>query len=92
LQAESIVLRNFARAYKSAAGYLDLAANAHGAEKGFLVRRAWGRVQSTRPQVVDVGPGGGAAVNLLAAQLAQDPNECGTVHLTLIEAPRPTPT
>jgi hypothetical protein len=87
LQAESIVLRNFARAYKSAAGYLDLAANAHGAEKGFLVRRALGRVQSTRPQVVEVGPGGGAAVSFLAAQLAQDPNECGTVHLTLIEAP-----
>jgi hypothetical protein len=80
-------LRNSARAHKSAAGYLDLAANAHGAEKGFLVRRALGRVQSTRPKVVEVGPGGGAAVSFLAAQLARDPTEGGTVHLTLIEAP-----
>ncbi len=87
MQADSIALRNFAGEHKSAAGYLDLAANAHGAEKGFLVRRALGRVQSTRPQVVEVGPGGGAAVSFLAAQLAHDPDESRTVHLTLIEAP-----
>ncbi len=86
MQADSIGLRNFAREHKSAAGYLDLAANAHGAEKGFLVHRALGRVQSTRPQVVEVGPGGGAAVSFLAAQLAQDPDQSRTVHLTLIEA------
>ncbi|MGH3811167.1 MAG: hypothetical protein ACRDUV_01770, partial [Pseudonocardiaceae bacterium] len=78
MQADSIGLRNFAREHKSAAGYLDLAANAHGAEKGFLVHRALGRVQSTRPQVVEVGPGGGAAVSFLAAQLAQDPDQSRT--------------
>ncbi len=80
-------LRSFARAHKSAAGYLDLPANARGAEKGFLVRHALGRVQSTRPKAVEVGPDGGAAVNLLAVQLARDPNERVTVHLTLIKAP-----
>lgn len=79
--------RNFVREHKSAAAYLDLAANSHGAEKGFLVRRALDRVRTGRPQVVEVGPGGGAAVSFLATQLEQDPDEGRTVHLTLIEAP-----
>lgn len=77
-------LRNFATSYKSAAGYLDLAANTHGAEKGFLVRRAIRRIQNTRPHVVEIGPGGCAAVSFLASQLA---GEDRAVQLTLIEAP-----
>ncbi|MGH3857224.1 MAG: hypothetical protein ACRDR6_27825 [Pseudonocardiaceae bacterium] len=80
-------LRNFAREYKSDAGYLDVAVNTHGSEKGFLVHRALGRVQHADPRVVEVGPGGGAAVAFLAAQLARDPDPAREVHLTLIEAP-----
>jgi hypothetical protein len=80
-------LPNFAREHKSAARYLDLAANAHGAEKGFLMHRALGRIQDTRPRVVEVGPGGGAAVSFLAAALARDVHESRAVDLTLIEAP-----
>ena len=90
-EAQSAGLRNFAREHKSHASYLDVAANTHGAEKGFLVHRALRRIQQTRPQVVEVGPGGGAAVTYLAAQLAGDRNldsgPARDVHLTLIEAP-----
>lgn len=80
-------VHNFAREHKSSATYLDLAANAHGAEKGFLVHRALGRIQHSDPQVVEVGPGGGAAVRFLASQLASQARQSRTVHLTLIEAP-----
>ncbi|MGH4019966.1 MAG: hypothetical protein ACRDT0_12150 [Pseudonocardiaceae bacterium] len=84
-------LRNFAREHKSDAGYLDVAANTHGAEKGLLVYRALGRVGHAQPRVVEVGPGGGAAVSFLAAQLANDRktdlDQARTVHLTLVEAP-----
>ncbi|WP_253670726.1 hypothetical protein [Streptoalloteichus tenebrarius] len=78
---------NFAREHKSEAGYLDVAANAHGAEKGLLVHRALGRVEAARPHVVEIGPGGGAAVDHLAAQLAAEPHQDRGVRLTLIEAP-----
>ncbi|MFC7328812.1 hypothetical protein [Marinactinospora rubrisoli] len=77
----------FACEYKSAAAYLDLAANAHGAEKGHLVHRALERIPHDAPQVVEVGPGGGAAISFLAAQLARDRAPGRSVHLTLIEAP-----
>lgn len=84
-------LRNFAREHKSDTGYLDVAANTHGAEKGVLVHCALGRVQHAELQVVEVGPGGGAAVEYLAAQLASDrttePAPAHEVHLILIEAP-----
>lgn len=84
MPADSSTLRNFAVEHKTAAGYLDLAANTHGAEKGFLALRALQRVQNARPHVVEIGPGGGAAVSYLASQFAGDDR---TVHLTLIEAP-----
>lgn len=77
---------NFAREHKSEAGYLDVAANAHGAEKGLLVHRALGRVDRPQPHVVEIGPGGGAAVDYLAAQLADAGQDWGG-RLTLIEAP-----
>src|SRR2546423_1749025 len=77
---------NFALKHKSAPVYLDVAANANGAEKGFLMLRALERVHHGEPQVVEIGPGGGAAVAYLAAQLAA-PDPVQTVHLTLIEAP-----
>lgn len=76
---------HFAREHKSSAGYLDVAANSHGAEKGFLVRRALERVRSGHKRVVEVGPGGGAAVSYLTSQLDARARE--RLHLTLIEAP-----
>lgn len=78
-------VRNFFHKHKSSAGYLDVASNSHGAEKGFLGRRALERVRSGRMRVVEVGPGGGAAVSYLASQLGKLALE--DVHLTLIEAP-----
>nr|CEL16581.1 hypothetical protein [Kibdelosporangium sp. MJ126-NF4]CTQ89068.1 hypothetical protein [Kibdelosporangium sp. MJ126-NF4] len=80
-------LSRFAREHKSAPGYLDVAANAHGAEKALLVHRALSRIPDSPARVVEVGPGGGAAVSFLAAELARDPDPGMTVHLTLIEAP-----
>ncbi len=77
--------QKFAHEYKSSAGYLDVAANSHGEEKGLLLRRALGRVRRGRPQAVEVGPGGGAAVSYLASET--DAADLESLHLTLIEAP-----
>ncbi|MFI9720427.1 hypothetical protein ACIHFE_12315 [Streptomyces sp. NPDC052396] len=77
----------FASEHKSDAAYLDVAANAHGEEKALLVHRALRRVQTPHPQVVEIGPGGGAAVLSLADRLAADPRRRGQVNLTVIEAP-----
>jgi hypothetical protein len=78
---------SFARTVKSSTAYLDVAANTHGAEKGMLMHRALQRIEHSQPRVVEVGPGGGAAVAYLAATLASDPTTPQEVRLTLIEAP-----
>lgn len=84
-------LSNFASEHKSQADYLDVAVNTHGAEKSRLVVRALERIGHARRRVVEIGPGGGAAVTSLAAYLAASRNDCRVpstdVHLTLIEAP-----
>ncbi|MFS0696434.1 hypothetical protein [Streptomyces nitrosporeus] len=76
----------FATGSKSEAGYLDVAANAHGEEKGLLAYRALQRIDREHPRVVEIGPGGGSAVAYLASQLATD-SRGGSVGLTLIESP-----
>ncbi|WP_196814519.1 hypothetical protein [Nocardia sp. BMG111209] len=48
------------------------------------MHRALERVAANRPHVVEIGPGGGAAVEFLAAQLTERPRP---VQLTLVEAP-----
>lgn len=75
---------HFAHEHKSAATYLDVAANDHGDEKGLLVHRALQRIESTEPHIVEIGPGGGAAVDYLATRAAEEPRP---VRLTLVEAP-----
>lgn len=77
----------FAHKQKSEATYLDVAANDHGDEKGLLVHRALTRVADADPHVVEIGPGGGAAVAFLASHLEAEPRN---VRLTLIEAPEVT--
>ncbi|MFI6577769.1 hypothetical protein ACIBFB_18425 [Nocardiopsis sp. NPDC050513] len=77
----------FATEHKSVPGYLDMAANAHGAEKGLLMHRALQRLDSERPHLVEIGPGGGAAVNFLASRLRSEPKRPVDVDLTLIEVP-----
>jgi hypothetical protein len=77
----------FATAHKSAPRYLDVAANTHGEEKGFFVLRALEQVRSQCPHVVEIGPGGGAAVSFLASQLRGKRGGPGSVDLTLIEVP-----
>ena len=62
---------HFAHDHKSAATYLDVAANDHGDEKGLLVHRALRRIESTEPHMVEIGPGGGAAVDYLATQAVE---------------------
>ncbi|MFD6464136.1 methyltransferase domain-containing protein, partial [Streptomyces roseolus] len=61
-----------------------MAANDNGQEKGLLVQRALTRVADADPHIVEIGPGGGAAVAFLASQLQAQPRN---VRLTLIEAP-----
>jgi hypothetical protein len=77
----------FSTEFKTAAGYLDVAANAHGEEKGFLAYQALQRVQSSRPRMVEIGPGGGSAVAFLASQLAAGESSRKGVSLTLVEVP-----
>jgi hypothetical protein len=74
----------FPRIHKSSATYLDLAANDHGAEKALLASQAIARLSTERPSIVEIGPGGGAAVRHLAGQLRQAGRQA---DLTLIEAP-----
>ncbi|KIA63855.1 hypothetical protein [Nocardia vulneris] len=75
---------HFAQQQKSEVTYLDVAANDHGREKGLLVHRALTRVADADPRIIEIGPGGGAAVAFLASELEADPRN---VRLTLIEAP-----
>lgn len=77
----------FATEHKSAPRYLDVAANTHGQEKGYLVLKALEQVKTQRPHVVEIGPGGGAAVSFLASALSGNQHGAGPVDLTLIEAP-----
>lgn len=74
----------FVHQHKSQSTYLDIAANDHGYEKGLLVYRALARIPDTEPHLIEIGPGGGAAIEFLAAQLQDQPK---TPRLTLIEAP-----
>jgi hypothetical protein len=80
-------LSGFAKEHKSVPGYLDVAANSHGAEKGLLTHRALRRIRSKRPHVVEIGPGGGAAVGFLYSQLQQQQYDFAEIDLTLIEVP-----
>ncbi|MFD9814574.1 hypothetical protein [Streptomyces sp. NPDC059080] len=77
----------FATESKTAAGYLDVAANAHGEEKGYLAYQALQRVAKDSPRLVEIGPGGGSAVAFLAARLAAGGHAHRNVNLTLVEAP-----
>ncbi|MEU6504865.1 class I SAM-dependent methyltransferase [Streptomyces sp. NPDC046942] len=76
----------FSTTLKTSAGYIDIAANAHGEEKAFLVLKALQRIRHSSPHIVEVGPGGGSAVAYLASQLpsAQHPDD---VRMTLVEVP-----
>ncbi|MFF0456047.1 hypothetical protein [Nocardia africana] len=76
-------VNTFAHQQKSGAGYLDIAANDHGDEKGALVHHAITRLQRAEPDLVEIGPGGGVAVRYLASRLTAD----SRARLTLIEAP-----
>ena len=77
----------FATGHKSAPHYLDIAANTHGEEKGFLVLEALERMNTQYPHVVEIGPGGGTAVEFLASRLCEPRNGAARVDLTLVEAP-----
>jgi hypothetical protein len=76
----------FSTTLKTAAGYIDVAANAHGEEKAHLALRALQRVPHARPRLVEIGPGGGSAVGFLASRLA-DEDRSRDVSLTLVEVP-----
>ncbi|RDI65744.1 hypothetical protein DFR76_10559 [Nocardia pseudobrasiliensis] len=74
----------FAQEQKSGTVYLDVATNDHGDEKGMLVHRALSRIENDVPHIVEIGPGGGAAVEYLTDRLVEGSR---TARLTLIEAP-----
>ncbi len=77
----------FSTSLKTAAGYIDVAANAHGEEKAFLALRALQRLRCRSPHLVEIGPGGGSAVAFLASQLASPEPPGQDVRLTLVEVP-----
>ncbi|WP_206539091.1 hypothetical protein [Nocardiopsis alba] len=80
-------LSSFAIEHKSCPEYLDIAANTHGEEKGFFVLRALEQTRARRPHVVEIGPGGGAAVKFLASSLSEEHRGIAPVDLTLVEVP-----
>ncbi|REK89477.1 hypothetical protein DY245_15395 [Streptomyces inhibens] len=82
-----LIASKFATESKTAAGYLDVAANAHGEEKGYLAYQALQRVERDRPRLVEIGPGGGSAVTFLASRLAAGGHGHRNVNLTLVEVP-----
>ncbi|MFI0218792.1 hypothetical protein [Streptomyces lydicus] len=82
-----LIASKFATESKTAAGYLDVAANAHGEEKGYLAYQALQRVERNCPHLVEIGPGGGSAVTFLASRLAASGHAHRNVNLTLVEAP-----
>ncbi|KIE24612.1 hypothetical protein LK08_23600 [Streptomyces sp. MUSC 125] len=77
----------FATAAKSAAGYLDEAANSHGREKIQMVLNALARTETDTPHLVEIGPGGGAALQHLTYSLTRTADRPRTLDITLIEAP-----
>ncbi|MBV7694735.1 hypothetical protein [Streptomyces sp. TRM70350] len=77
----------FTTALKTAATYIDVAANAHGEEKAFLAIQALKRMSADSHHLVEVGPGGGSAVAYLASHLSMTQPPLSDVHLTLVEVP-----
>lgn len=77
----------FTTPLKTAATYIDVAANAHGEEKAHLVLQALKRMPGTSPHLVEVGPGGGSAVAHLASRLSAARPPVDDVRLTLVEVP-----
>ncbi|MFH8218485.1 hypothetical protein ACH4C2_04755 [Streptomyces sp. NPDC018057] len=77
----------FTTSLKTAATYIDVAANAHGEEKAHLALRALERMPEARPHVVEIGPGGGSAVACLASRLGTGQFSVREPRLTLIEVP-----
>ncbi|MEU1826674.1 hypothetical protein ABZ502_30115 [Streptomyces abikoensis] len=87
VQTESAVGHAFATAAKSAAGYLDEAANSHGREKIQMVLTALTRTNTDAAHLVEIGPGGGAALDYLTDSLTRTADRPRTLDVTLIEAP-----
>ncbi|MFD9084563.1 class I SAM-dependent methyltransferase [Streptomyces erythrochromogenes] len=86
MTAQTETAGGFATAAKSAAGYLDQAANSHGAEKIGMTLRAL-QTKTGAAHLVEIGPGGGAALNHLTETLTATADRRGTLDVTLIEAP-----
>lgn len=76
----------FEEIHKNNELYLDIAANASGDEKGALVLRAIERLGLNSVEIMEVGPGGGSAINFLADSLGHDRFTQTQVNLTLLEA------
>ncbi|MFI6494805.1 hypothetical protein [Streptomyces sp. NPDC050564] len=87
VQTETAAGHAFATAAKSAAGYLDEAANLHGREKIRMVLDALARTKADAPHLVEIGPGGGAALQHLTDSLTRTADRPRTLDITLIEAP-----
>ncbi|MFF3326934.1 hypothetical protein [Streptomyces sp. NPDC002889] len=87
VQTETAVGHAFATAAKSATGYLDEAANSHGREKIQMVLNALARTETDAPHLVEIGPGGGAALQFLTDSLTHTADRPRTLDITLIEAP-----
>jgi hypothetical protein len=77
----------FTTALKTAATYIDVAANSNGAEKAHLALQALKRMPRADVHLVEVGPGGGSAVAYLASQLCTEQPPVEGVRLTLVEVP-----
>jgi len=77
----------FSVAEKTSANYLDVAANTHGGEKVMLTLAAIERLPEGEVRLLEIGPGGGAAVDSLSECAERGAFPKHSLNLTLIEAP-----
>lgn len=76
---------SFSEECKSAPGYLDIAANGNGTEKAALTVEGLRRLDSQGAHILEIGPGGGAAVDSLTRRLGGEEASDSNLTLSLVE-------
>lgn len=78
-------MTSFDATFKSNETYIDVAANSNGEEKGMMAFDAISRLGKHDLSLLEIGPGGGSAIEFLANSLKQVLDEEQDVNLSLLE-------